>query len=221
VRPEVLSRIVLRPVGSSLPLGFVALGAASVMLSGIQLGWVPSSEDRQAAVVLLVFVGPLQLLSSVFGFLARDSVGGTGMGLLAGSWFATGSLLLFGAAPTTSRALGLLLLFVAGALLVPMVSASFGKVLAAVVMAGAAGRFVLTGGYELFGGPAWQRASGWWGVALCGLALYGAMAFEVEDTLRATVLPTGRRGAARRALVGSLADEVDHIQHEAGVREQL
>lgn len=106
-------RIVLRPIGSPLPLGFLALGAASITLSGSQLGWVPVTDGRQVALIFLVFVAPLQALSSVFGFLARDSVGGTGMGLLAGAWLATGIILLSSSAGSTSRALGLLLLFVA------------------------------------------------------------------------------------------------------------
>lgn len=218
---ERLSRITLRPIGSPLPLGFLALGAASITLSGLQLDWLPANQSHQVAVVLLVFVGPLQLLASVFGFLARDSVGGTGMGTLAGSWFVTGTVVLTSPPGSTSRTLGLLLFFVAAALLIPVVAASFGKLLAAVVMAGAAARFVLTGVYEFVGGAGWERTSGWWGVALCVIALYAALAFEVEDTRRTTVLPVGRHGAGRRALQGNLADEIDRVQHEAGVREQL
>lgn len=216
-----LSRIVLRPIGSPLPLGFVALGAASVTLSGLQLGWLPVTDGRQVALVLLVFVAPLQALSSVFGFLARDSVGGTGMGMLAGAWLATGAITVTSPAGSTSRALGLLLVFVSAALLVPTVAASLGKVLAAVVMFGAAVRFALTGIYEFAGRHGWEHVSGWWGVDLGVVALYAALAFEIEDTRRRTVLPVGRHGAGRHALDGTISDDLNRVSHEAGVREQL
>lgn len=216
-----MARIMLRPIGSPLALGFVALGAGSISLSGVQLAWLPSVQTHQVALVLLLFVAPLELMASVFGFLARDSVGGTGMGTLAGTWVVSGALIATSPPASTSRVLGLLLCFVAAALLVPAIAAASGKVLASVVMTGAAGRFVLTAVYELTNSHSWEQVSGWWGVALCVVALYAAAAFEVEDTRRATVLPVGRRGAGRRAVEGSLADAVDRIQHEAGVREQL
>ncbi len=105
-----MSRIVLRPFGSPLPLGFLALGGASVALTGLQLGWLPAAESHQVGYVLLALVAPLQLLSAVIGFLARDSVAGTGMGILAGTWLLTGTVLVTGPAGATSRALGLVLL---------------------------------------------------------------------------------------------------------------
>ena len=218
---ERLARVVLRPVGSPLPLGFTALGGASVILSGLQLQWLPASETHQAGMVLLVFAVPLQLLASMFGFLARDSVGGTGMGVLAGAWLVIGTLTLTSAPGSTSRTLGLLLSFVAAALMVPTASATFGKVAAALVMFGAGARFALTAVYEFTGSTSWEHISGWWGLGLCLVALYAAMAFEVEDTRRRTILPVGRRGAGRRALTGGVGDDLAHVQHEAGVREQL
>jgi len=216
-----LARVVLRPIGSPLPLGFTALGGASVVLSGLQLQWFPTSDAHQVALVILVFAVPLELLASVFGFLARDSVGGTGMGVLAGSWLVTGSLLLVAAPGSPSRVLGLLLLFVATALMVPTSAATLGKVAAAVVMFGAGARFALTGIYEFTGSTGWEHTSGWWGVGLCLVALYAAMAFEFEDTRRRTVFPVGRRGAGRRALTGDVGDDLADVRHEAGVREQL
>ncbi len=178
-------------------------------------------EGRQVALILLVFVAPLQALSSIFGFLARDSVGGTGMGLLAGTWLATGAVMVASPAGSTSRALGVLLFFVSAALLVPAVAASLGKVLAAIVMFGAAVRFALTGIYELADRTGWEHVSGWWGIGLGALALYAALAFEIEDTRRHTVLPVGRHGAGRAALNGTIGDDLKQVHHEAGVREQL
>ncbi len=103
------------------------------MLSGLQLGWVPISETHQVAMVILVFAVPLQLLASVFGFLARDSVGGTGMGLLAGCRLVTGTVLVGSRPGSTSPTLGLLLFFAAAAIMVPTAAASLGKVAAAFV----------------------------------------------------------------------------------------
>lgn len=220
-RAERMARIVLRPIGSPLPLGFTALGAASIVLTGLQLGWLPASQGHQVAMVILAFAVPLQLLASMFGFLARDSVGGTGMGVLAGAWLTTGTLTLTSTPGSTSRTLGLLLLFVAAALMVPTTAAALGKVAAAVVMFAAGARFARTGIYELTGRTGWEHTSGWWGLGLCLAALYAAMAFEVEDTRRHTILPTGRHGIGRQALTGGIADELDAVQHEAGVREQL
>ncbi len=64
-----MARIMLRPVGSPLPLGFTALGAASLVLTGLQLAWLPQDESHQVAIVVLAFAVPLELLASVFGFL--------------------------------------------------------------------------------------------------------------------------------------------------------
>ena len=55
---KAMSRIMLRPVGSPIPLGFSALGAASVALSGLQLSWVPQDESHQIAIVVLTFAVP-------------------------------------------------------------------------------------------------------------------------------------------------------------------
>jgi hypothetical protein len=215
------ARIVLRPIGSPLPLGFAALAGASIVLSGLQLGWVPMAEGHQVAIVLLAFTVPLQLLASVFGFLARDSVGGTGMALLAGTWLVTGSLVITSPPGSRSPTLGLLLFISSAVLMVPTAAAVLGKVVAAVVIFGAAGRFALTGIYEFVGGSQWEHLSGWWGVGLCCAALYGTLAFELEDTRRRTVLPVLRHGVGRQAMRGSLDAELRGVEHEAGVREQL
>jgi succinate-acetate transporter protein len=220
-RLEEMTRVMLRPIGSSLPLGMIGLGAASVMLSGYQLSWVPTTDAHTVGVVLLVFVVPLQFLASVFGFLGRDGAGGTGMAVLGASWVTTGLLILLGPPGSRDPVLGLLLFFDAAALLVPTVAASLGKVAAAVAFFLASARFAITGVYEYHGGKGWEHASGWLGLALCVVALYCAFAFEIEDTRHHTVLPILRHGAGRRAMQGSLLAEVEHVEQEAGVREQL
>jgi hypothetical protein len=64
------------------------------VVSGLQLGWFAASETEQVGLILIAFVFPLQLLTSVFGYLARDAVAGTGMGILAGTWLAIGLVAL-------------------------------------------------------------------------------------------------------------------------------
>src|SRR5215204_6105759 len=82
--------ITLRPIGNPLPLGFLALAVGTMLVSGLQLGWLEPSEGHKVALMLLAFVFPLQLLTSIFGFLARDAVAGVGMGILAGTWASVG-----------------------------------------------------------------------------------------------------------------------------------
>jgi uncharacterized protein len=56
---------------------------------------------------------PLQLLASILGFLARDVVAGTGMGLLAGTWLSVALVTLESAPGSTNDALGLFRLLAA------------------------------------------------------------------------------------------------------------
>jgi succinate-acetate transporter protein len=44
---------VLRPVASSLPLGFLAFGVGTVLLTALELQWVPPAQGR--SLMLLVF----------------------------------------------------------------------------------------------------------------------------------------------------------------------
>ena len=84
------SRVVLRPIATPLPLGFLALAVSTVLFSAVQLEWIAPSEGRIAALTALAATVPLQLLSSVIGFLARDPVAATGMGVLSGTWAVVG-----------------------------------------------------------------------------------------------------------------------------------
>jgi succinate-acetate transporter protein len=88
------TRIMLRPIGNPLPLGFLALAAATLVVSGLQLEWLAPADGRDVALILIAFVFPLQLVTSVFGYLARDVVAGTGMGVLAGAWLSIGLVML-------------------------------------------------------------------------------------------------------------------------------
>lgn len=216
-----LARISLRPIGSPLPLGLLALAVATFTLAGLQLSWIPLAQQHDAGLVILTFAVPLQLLSCIYGFIARDSAAGTGMALQAGGWFSIGVTTFTGSPGKTSPALGLLLVGAATVLLVPAITASLSKLIVSLVMALTSVRFYLTGAYELSSSAQWKDAAGVAGLVLAVAALYAGLALELEDSRRATVLPTFRRGAGRRALTGSLADEVDGVQHEAGVRTVL
>jgi uncharacterized protein len=219
--PQHATRIVLRPIGNPLPLGFLALAAATLLISAIQLDWLDAREGESVALILIAFVFPLQLLACILGYLARDVVAGTGMGILAGSWLSVAVVQLTSGPGATSSALGLFLLVAGLALLVPAAAAASGKLVPAAVLATTAVRFAVTGLYELTGGGGWETAAGVVGLALCALALYAALAMALEDAGRATVLPLLRRGAGRASVGGSLDEQVERIEREAGVREQL
>lgn len=218
---ERAARVVLRPIGNPLPLGFLALAAGTLVVAALQLGWIGVGESGNVALILIAFVFPLQFVAAVFGFLGRDVVAGTGMGVLAGTWLSIGLVMLSNPPGSTSDALGLLLLVAALAMLVPAAAASLGKIVAAAVLLTTSARFASTGLYELTGSAAWQDVTGIIGLLLLGLALYAALAMALEDARRATALPLGRRGAGRESLHGSLDQQLQRIEREAGVREQL
>jgi succinate-acetate transporter protein len=215
------TRIVLRPIGNPLPLGFLALAAATLLVSGLQLDWLKPSDGRAVALILIAFVFPLQLLSSILGFLARDVVAGTGMGVLAGSWLSIALVQLTSPPGSTSDALGLFLLIAALAMLVSAGAAATGKLVPAAVLATTATRFAVTGAYQLSASSSWKEAAGIVGLVLCALAVYAALAMALEDVRGETVLPLGRRAGGRAAMAGGGAEQLAPLEHEAGVRQQL
>lgn len=219
--PEGLTRIFLRPIGTPLPLGFLALCGATVVVSGVQLGWIPVASAPTMGLVLLVFAAPLQFLGAIYGFLTRDPVAGTGMGILAGTWAAVGASWHSSGAASPSPGLGVLLVASAGCLLVPAIASVPTKLVATIVMGGAAARFAVTGVYELIGDPGVKAAAGWVGVALAVVAWYAALALEIESTRKKTILPTLRFGRGKAILQGSPSDAIDGVHHEAGVRQEL
>lgn len=215
------TRIFLRPLATPLPLGFLGLFFATMSLAGLQLGWVPLAQGKYLAVAILVFTVPVQLIACVYGFLVRDLVAGTGMGLLAGSWGMIALLLLLSPPGATSPALAWLLVLAGATLCVPAFAASQSKVLAGAVNLMTAIRFWVTAVYEWGASHDWETAAAGVGIALGVLAVYAALAFELEDQRRATVLPTFRRKSGIVAMTGDLAAQVNHAQNEAGVRKQL
>lgn len=219
--PSAPAQIFLRPLGTPLPLGLVGLTVGTSVLACLNLGWIPTAEQHQVALVLMLFAFPLQSLATVLLFLARDAPAGAGIGVLAVTWLTLGGLLVSGRPGATSATLAVLLFAAAAALLPSAVTASLGKLVPAAVMLAAALRFVLTGVYEKLGGTGWEHAAGWEGLVLAGLALYAAFASDLEDSFHRTILPLGRHGSGRRAVEQSVAEQGPKLEREPGVRPQI
>jgi succinate-acetate transporter protein len=203
------TRVFLRPIANPLPLGFLALAAGTLLVAGLQLEWLAPDDGRAVALILIAFVVPLQLVTSLFSLLARDVAAGTGMGILSGTWLSIALVTLDSPAGATSDALGLFLLIAGVAMWVPASVAAASKRVPAAVLATAGLRFLVTGGYELSGATSWERIAGIVGLVLCALGVYAALAMALEDARGRTVLPLGRRV------------QLTGVQAEAGVREQL
>jgi len=220
-RVEALTRIVVRPIASPTGLGLFGLAAATLVVSGLQLGWVDKGEGDKVGLILIAFPFLAQLLASIWSTLARDGVAMTGMGVLALTWLSVGLVLLSSAPGEKSDALGLLLLLSSVAMLLTALVASLSKLAVAAVFVTAAVRFALTALDELTGNEFWENAAGIVGLALFALAIYGALAAELEDAQGETVLPLGRRMKGRLALDGSLDEQMKKAPNEPGVRQQL
>lgn len=221
LRAQDATRIMLRPIASPLPLGFLALFVGSLLLSARQLHWIPATQSHELAIGILAFTVPLQLIGCLYGFLCRDVVASTGLGVLGGTWATLGVTLVSSPPSARSPGLGILLVVAAGALLVPTTGALTGKVVASLVLALAAVHFAISGGYELTSAAVWQYASGVCGIVLAGLALYAALATEVDSAARRDLLPLLRLAYGRRAVSGQLAEQMETLPLEAGVRQQL
>ncbi|MHB2023807.1 MAG: acetate uptake transporter family protein [Mycobacteriales bacterium] len=214
------SRIFLRPIADPMSLGFLGLAGATLTVAGLELGWIPASQQHQAALIVILFTPGLQLIGSVFGFLGRDPVAATGMGVLAGSWAVIGALLLANPPGRRSAALGTFLMLVTVAILLSALTAAHSKLLPAGVLALAGVRFAFTGTYQLSGIPWVRTGAGVVGCILALLAVYAAVALELEGQQHRSVLPTLRRHP-QEALSASLAEQVRRVASEPGVRTGL
>jgi succinate-acetate transporter protein len=214
-------QVVLRPLGAPLAIGLFGLGAATLVLAGLQLGWVGEPEGRQVAAALVGFAFPAQLLAGVFAMLARDGAAATAMLTLSLTWLVVGSTLWISAPGSTSDALGLFLAFAATALTLCAVTTALGKLVPAAVFGVAALRFGLTAVYELSGRAAWEDAAGVVGLGLFALAMYAGWAVALEESKGRALLPLGRRAGGRLAVDGSLFEQVRRVSGEPGVRAEL
>jgi succinate-acetate transporter protein len=158
--PDLEFRVVLRPIASSLPLGFFALTVGTVLLTALELHWVPVSATAEVAVLVLAFVVPLEALSGLFAFLARDSGAATGLTTLSAAWAATSVSLLHGPPGALSLPLAVFLLTLTALMLVMSVASVTGKPLFGLLLLIGACRFALTGVFQATGKRRWNRRLG-------------------------------------------------------------
>lgn len=221
IRPESIARVVVRPLGTVLPLGFLAFGAGAFVTAVYALGWIELSQGKQVFTLLLVFVVPVQSVAAIFAFLSRDSPGGTSLGLFAGIWAAVAVVDLGLPPGGTSPALGVFLFAVCAVILALATAALVGNPAFAVIMLVGFTRFGLNGLFELTGNVGLERAAGWTGIVLSAVAGYAGLAFLLEDAQHREVLPFMRHRAARAALDDDLQEQLRRLEHEPGVRARL
>lgn len=209
------SEIFLRPLGSPLPMGLAGLTVASLVVSGLDLGWVPVSHSHEIGVMVLIAGVPLQLLGCLFALPARDGAAATAMGLLSISWLGMGLTRLLSPPGTVSDSLGLVLLATGVLLAGSAGGQGTGKPFAGLTLGLAAIRLVLSALHELTGSGGLQTVSGIVGLAVVACAAYLVVALQLEDAEDQAVLPVGRRGRAVRDT------GADGAVREPGVRPQL
>jgi hypothetical protein len=213
--------VMLRPVGSALPLGLAGLAIASLLFTGLDFGWVPQAQRHELAATILAAAVPLETVAFLFALVARDGAAASAVALLAAAWGSIGVVHAMSPPGSTSDALGLALLAIGALLLLSTPAQALGKPLAAAAFGLAGARFVLTGLHELTARGGWQDASGAVGLAVVAVAAYAIVAFELEDAKDQPVLPTFRRGRGRNALAAPAEAQLDGVAHEPGVRQQL
>jgi uncharacterized protein len=219
-RPELQTRITLRPVGSSLPLGFFSFGIGMLLLGCSAAGWIPAAQQPEIGLLLIAFVFPLELVATVFAFLARDTMGATTLGLFTTSWLALGWSDRVSVPGATSTALGVYLFGFATVALVLAVVSALGKPFFTALLLLATARMVLSGLYEVGAGIGLDRAAGGVGIALSALAIYGGAALGIEDVRRRELLPLFRRRGAQQAFEG-YGPQLERLETEPGIRQQL
>jgi succinate-acetate transporter protein len=216
------ARIMLRPLGTPIALGFAAILIGTTMASGLQLGWLEGmTEQRVVAFAAVSAAFPLQLLAAVLCFLARDPLAGTGFGAFTSVWAVSGLTLLTGQPSATNDALGMFLLVAAGVLALLLVSAGGSRLVFGIVIACGCARHAVTGLYEIVASDGLGLAAGITGLVLAAACAYGIVALLSEDLPRRTLLPVGRSGRAASSLAGGMDEQLEELEHEAGVRRQL
>lgn len=219
--PQALTRIVVRPLASPLPLGFFAFGIGLVLLSAMDTHVIPASESRRVALTLLTFVAPLEIAAAVLAFLSRDTAGGTTLGLFGATWVTLSVSLLLGGAGGHSMTTAVFTFAEALILLMLAVAAISAKPFFTVLLGLATVRSVLFGVVQLGLWPKLEVVAGIVGWVTVAIAFYGGIALLLEDLNKKSVLPLFRKKAAAKAIEGELADQLRDVEREAGVREQL
>jgi succinate-acetate transporter protein len=215
---QAMTRIVLRPIGSPLPLGFFTVAIDNVLVSTLQWGLLPVVDGR--AVALIVFPAFIvQAIAGLFALGARDGIAGTLMLSFATTWLID-ALIFYVNPPGAAAALGVFYVVFAVFISFMLASALLKRAIVA-VLAVAAPRFLIAGIGDLTGNQAVSQAGAVLGFLLAAVALYTAFALLLEDSRGREVLPIGRLGAARQATHGTLAVELQGIERQPGVRSTL
>jgi uncharacterized protein len=214
------TRIVLRPIASGMPLGFFSFAIGMLMLGFLSIGVIPLEETKQAGLILAMFVFPLELVATIFAFLARDSMSAATLGLFTTSWLTIGVLDAISQPGTTSIAVGVYLFGFSFAELLLALLAIKAKPFFTVLLGAAVLRTVLGGIFEVGGGHGFYTLSGYAALAVVVMAFYGGTAFALEDANRKAVLPLFRRGTADEAFSG-YDNQLARLETEPGVRQQL
>ncbi len=219
VHPQV--RVTVRPYGSVVPLGFLAFGIGMFLYAAFDAPWIPASQGKTIGLMLVTFVAPLEALAAVIAFLARDTMAGVALALFAGSWLMTGFATMQAKPGELSPAQGYFLIAFAVAIGLLSVVAWLGQPLIAALLTVATVRSVLSGVYQLGGGAGWNHTAGWIALGVFCVAMYGGLAFLLEDARGHAVLPLKRRGASREAIEGDMETQLAGLQNEPGVRKHL
>lgn len=213
-----MTRIVLRPIGSPLPLGFFTVAIDSVLVSALQWGILPAS-DRQAVALIVFPAFVVQLIVAVFAFWGRDSVAGTLMLSFATTWLVD-ALVFYRSPPGSTETLGIFLIVFSVFAAFMLAIASAKRALAAVLLV-AVPRFLVGGIADVTASAAVSKVAAVLGFLLAAVALYTAFALLLEEVKGTEILPIGRSGAARHAVRGNLASQLRNIERQAGVRRTL
>jgi hypothetical protein len=221
VRPEEIARVVIRPIGSVLPLGLLVFAIGSFVTATYSIGWIPVAQGRIVFELLLLFVVPTQGLSVIFVFLARDTAGGTTLGVFAATWGAIGTIGMSLKPGETSSALGVFLLADCVIIFALALASLLGNPAFTVLLLIGCGRFATNGIYELTGSTGFERVSGGVGIALSLFAAYAGLAFLLEDARHEPVLPFVREGRSRESLEDDLTENLQRVESEPGVRTRL
>jgi uncharacterized protein len=213
-----MTRIVLRPIGSPMPLGFFTVAIDSVLVSALQWGVLPATYGRSVALIVFpAFV--IQVIVGIFAFHGRDSIAATLMMSFATTWLAD-ALIFFVRPPGATVTLGIFFLVFAVFAAFMLASALAKRALAAVLVV-AVPRFLISGIAAITGSQGLSQAAAVLGFLLAAVAMYTAFALLMEDSRGREILPIGRLGAARHATRGSLAFQLRDIERQAGVRRTL
>jgi succinate-acetate transporter protein len=219
IHPQV--RVTVRPYGSVVPLGFLAFGIGMFLYAALDAPWVKPTEGHTVGLMLVTFVGPLELIAMVIAFLARDTVSGVALGLFAGSWFLSGFATMQAKPGELSAAMGFFLIGFSIAIGILSVVSWLGQPLIAALLTVSTVRGVLAAVYQLGGGRGWNHVAGWLALAIYCVAMYGGLAFLLEDAKGKAILPLGRRGSSREAIEGDMEAQLSGLAGEPGVRKHL